>query len=116
MEYETSPESRLWAAFILSIIRDLVPNYITSRHDDSYNISRMSDAEFRQVTGTAIFRLACVAVNLAPDTLIKRMNVIRLLEPTPSFIERHNERNPEGGSTPIVRVHQYYIEEFYKDE
>lgn len=113
MEYETCPESRLWGAFLLSIVRDVVPTYITTNKGE-FTISRMSDVEFRNITSTAIFRLACYACDLAPSYVIGRMDDLRLRNPSEEFVMHHNKQNPKGGYTPIVKVHQYYIEDFYK--
>lgn len=111
--YETSPESRLWGAFLLSVVRDMVPIYVTSTSHDP-KISSMSDGEFRNITETAIFRLACHACDLAPSFVIKKMNELRMKEPDDEFLLYHRAKHPKGGSTPLVKVHQYYIEDFYK--
>jgi len=117
-EYETSPESRLWAAYLLSILRDMVPRYVTRKDplDSSvrtYSISRMGAQEFDRLTTSHVFELGCEACNLAPSFVRGKMSKLRLLDPSVDFIEEHNLKYPEGGLTPLIRVHQYFVEDFF---
>lgn len=101
---ENTPESRLWAAFLLSLSRDIVPEYITSYGYPQGRVSAMSDSHFDTLTSTYIFELACHANNLSPSRVRRILDTIRTLSPTPEQIALHHKKFPKGGRSPLYTV------------
>lgn len=101
----------MWAAFLLTILRDLVPRFSsTFRGEES--VSYVNDIEFDNMTRTSVFRLACSACNLDHTYVRSRLDEIRNLTPSEEFKEFHRKAYPKGGVSHLIRVHQYYIEDF----
>lgn len=95
------PESKLWAAFLLSILRDVIPEYITSYGDPKGRVSAMNASHFETLTNTYIFELACHANNLSPSRVRRILDTIRTLSPTPEQISAHCKKFPNGGRSPL---------------
>lgn len=99
-----TPESNLWAAFLISILRDVIPEYITSYGDPQGRVSAMNASHFETFTNTAIFELACYANNLSPTRVRRILSHIRTLSPTQAQISEHCKKFPNGGRSPLYRA------------
>jgi hypothetical protein len=111
MDHVSSPETRLWGAFLLQMLRDIVPEWNTFNGGE--RLSSVSDTAFESMIATSMFRFACITCGLAPSTVVKGMNRIRLLEPTKEFKERHAAKYPRGGRSRLMRLNfetvEYYL-------
>lgn len=92
---KSTPESRLWGAFLVLILRDIVPVYVTIPNEPA-RTDKCSIEFVESLTSTYIFELACEAVGFSPDYLRKKLIEISQTDPTPSQILLHNRKYPKG--------------------
>lgn len=96
-----TPESRLWGAFLIYLVRDVVPEYVTDYRGRSH-VTRMSKKELDQTTSTYIFEMACEINNFNPSYFRKRLEQIRTIEPSEIQIWQHNKKYPNGGRSSLL--------------
>lgn len=100
---ESTPESKFWGAYLLYLLKDMIPEYVTS----SYNPPKLvctSKESLDSITSTYIFELACHATGYAPSYVKNKLHKIRSMVPTEAQIIQHNKRYPNGGRSALMTV------------
>lgn len=113
MGYDILPERRLWASFLLLLLRDTVPVFVTNLRGEE-SLRTMSDRDLHMFTSTAIFRLACLAIDVPPSRVRKKLYQIHRAKPDKDFRLRHRARYPSGGFSPLIGMSSISLEEFFE--
>jgi len=104
----STPESRLWGAFLLQILKDSVPVYVTFMGRSFIN--RMSVREYSYIRRCNLVRYSCYVYGLDYGEFMSKLGDYYGMEPTLEFMRMHNLEHKGGdGRSVLLKVTSDYL-------